>query len=242
MKDNMKIIMIKRKSLLLIVVCVLLFSFQSISVYAVTDYQLKHAPDLMSEARCAEIKILKDRISREISIQASGGKSLSGVPNQQQINSFYCGPACTRNVLSYFGVSKTQSTLGKNMETTSAEGTYVYKIVNCLNSYLGSGTYKYISTSELAFGTGMRSSINNNKPVICHTMTGELPIYKENNKNVGHYVVATGYAWAAQGSSGYNNVTYNDPNYDNKYYGIHTCSWLTMESAIEKNAGYYIMG
>ncbi len=232
----------KRRTIIALTICLLLIITSTVPIYAATEEQLTHGPDLLSKERMVDVSKLQDRIERESNIRASGGRILSNVQNEQQSNDYYCGPACTKNVLKYFGVNKTQSTLAGEMGTTLSQGTYVYRIVNCLNSHLGSGTYQYVLTSEIAFGNGLRSSINNNKPLVCHTMTGVLPLYAEVGKDTGHYIVAKGYAYGAQGSTGFSNVTYNDPNCDDRFYGTYTCSWSLMEQAIDNNAGYYIMG
>ncbi|MGF6376971.1 hypothetical protein M2140_002050 [Clostridiales Family XIII bacterium PM5-7] len=141
--------------------------------------------------------------------------------------------------LKYLGIEKTQSKLASDMGTTSANGTYVYKMVNGLNKYLGSGKYKYVLTSQIAFSTGLQYSINKGKPVICHVMTGKLPNYA--GYNTGHYVVGTGYQWGMEGTNSASDVDYNDPNNNSKYYGRWTTTWGKMNTAINNNAGYYIM-
>lgn len=234
----------KRKVLSLATALVVITALTLSPVYAATEEQLQHGPDLLSSERMAEIEELKEKVAENTPSPQMriGGKNILSVTNQKQINSYYCGPASTAQTLGFLGVSKTQATLGSEMGTTSEAGTYVYKIRDTLNKYLGSGTYKYVLTSEISFGSGLQYSINANKPVICHTMTGALPVYKPYAKNTGHYVVATGYDWMAQGSTGWSNVRYNDPNNDSRFYGTFDCGWSEMQTAINNNAGYYIMG
>lgn len=143
-------------------------------------------------------------------------------------------------VLKYFGYTATQSKLGSIMNTNSSDGTYVYQIANGLNSYLGSGKYAYIYTSELSFGTKIVPSIDAGYPIVCHTQTKKLPHYDGHAS--GHYVVVIGYSWAQGGSTGGREtiLTFNDPNNVSKYYGRYTCTYTEMNSAINANAGLYI--
>lgn len=235
----------KKTGISLAIALMLIMSFTILPVYGITEEQLKHGPDLLSPARVAEIQELKEQITEKnmSTPMGVGGRKYLSVTNQKQINIYYCGPATTAQVLNFFGVSKTQAALGSEMGTVlSSVGTYVYRIRNALNKYLGSGTYKYVLTSEIRFGNGLEHSILKNKPVICHTNTGTLPVYKAASKSSLHYVVATGYYYYAQGSSGGSTVRYNDPNNDSRFYGTFDCSWSEMESAINNNQGFYIMG
>lgn len=213
----------------------------SAAAFASDDKQLLQAPDSNSTEHKIELQELQQDVENYLEEVAPriGGRRLLSVPLYKQINSYYCGPTSVRMTLSYLGVSKTQAQLASQMGTTSSQGTYVYQVRNCLNSHLGSGTYKYVLTSQIAFSTGLRYSIDKSKPVICHVMTGALPHYS--GYNTGHYVVAKGYYWGSQGSSGASRVQYNDPNYNSKYYGSREATWGQMNQAINNNAGYYIM-
>lgn len=172
-----------------------------------------------------------------------GGRNTLNVPLEKQINTYYCGPASVKMVLSYLGVSATQSTLGTRMQTNQSDGSFVWRVTECLNHYLGANSYEHVLTTTTPFPTGLMASIDDNKPVICHVMTRELPNYPD-GRNSGHYVVATGYFWAqgGTGSSGTDAVYYNDPHYDNAYYGSYSCRWSEMTAAINANHSYYIMG
>ena len=221
-----------------------------------TEADLAHAPDLNDASRLADIERLKDAMATSGYLDDNSAPSANSriaypiirqgsvsVPLYQQTTSNYCGPACVQMTLASFGVSATQSTLATQMGTGSPHGTYVYKIRDCLNSYLGSGKYKYVLTSEITFVQGVEYSIDEGCPVVCHVDTVYLPVY--NGYSTGHYVVATGYFYQQNSASGlYDEKTiyYNDPNNNSSFYGAKTCTYAEMTNAINGNAGYYIMG
>lgn len=214
------------------------------TAFAAENVSSFDAPDLNYCVRREHVSALASAANahaKGIHLMSGGSRTLS-VPLVMQSTTYYCGPASVNMTLSYFGVSTTQSQLANEMGTTSGSGTLVYQVKNCLNSHLGSGTYEYVSTSELSFGNGLLSSIDAGKPIICSVKTGTLPIYSTYGHNTRHYIVATGYFWAQGGSGGATDVVYyNDPNYDQKYYGQHSCYITDMNTAISNNAGYYIM-
>ncbi|WP_425756047.1 C39 family peptidase [Ihubacter sp. rT4E-8] len=208
------------------------------------DRILKQAPQVYTKKNMEETEILKENVQTYMKTiepyEVTGKKNLD-VPLYKQSNNYYCGPASTRMTLKYLGKDITQSALASQMGTTSADGTYVYQIVNALNNHLGGTKYKYVLNSNISFGSGLTYSIDKGRPVICHVDTIKLPIYKEDKKSTGHYVVATGYYYKAVGGTGVDTVYYNDPNNNSKYYGRKTCTWSEMRNAILENAGYYIM-
>lgn len=183
-------------------------------------------------------KVDKDlRINGEISPMSGSSKYLS-VSLRKQENSYYCGPASTQMTLNYIkGILYSQSALATDMGTTSASGTYVYKIAQELNNKIGSSVYQYVQTSDRGFGSGLAYSIDKNKPVICHTSTGVLPTYTPAT-SCDHYIVSIGYSYDTAGSD---NVRYNDPNNNSKHYGVYNTSWSNMSDAINNRAGFYIM-
>lgn len=81
-------------------------------------------------------------------------------------------------------------------------------------------------------------SIDKNYPVACHIRTEYLTSYQGNG--FGHYVAATGYSYGFVGETSENDVKYNDPHYDSRYFGTHTVDWREMEDAINGNAGLFI--
>lgn len=207
------------------------------------DLYDKHTPDRNDPERLQQIQRIiaetNDAINNSYIPHSAGSKTLN-VPLCKQENNYYCGPASVQMVLKYFGYTATQSKLGSIMNTNSSDGTYVYQIANGLNSYLGSGKYAYIYTSELSFGTKIVPSIDAGYPIVCHTQTKKLPHYDGHAS--GHYVVVIGYSWAQGGSTGGREtiLTFNDPNNVSKYYGRYTCTYTEMNSAINANAGLYI--
>lgn len=203
----------------------------------------KNAPDLNDPERLAEIEETNKKIDRYISqkkllaTRSTATKYLD-VPLYQQANSYYCAPACVQMVVKYLnGALISQSTLANNMGTASSGGTYVYRVTQELNNRVGG--YQYTGTWEYSFSNGLVYSIDKGKPVVCHVMTGSLPNYPT-SVNTGHYIVTTGYYIAFSGSTSTSNCRYNDPHFNNNYYGTYTCSIAKMTTAINANAGYYI--
>ena len=136
---------------------------------------------------------------------------------------------------------ETQTQLAQEMGTAVPGGTSSSALLSCLANNLGSTVYRTVTTARTPFNTGLQYSIDNNVPVVCLVQTGVLPIYNENNKDTGHFLVAKGYYWGMQGSSGGNYVRYLDPNNNTIYYGQHDTSWDIMELAINNGGGYYTM-
>ncbi len=212
--------------------------------FAGTEEVLKQAPDVFSEENMQETEDLKRRVKKYIESMEEReiyGKKVLPVPLKKQINDYYCGPACARMTLLYLGKDVTQSALGNQMGTTQNDGTYVYRMTNALNARLGGNKYQYVLTSALSFGEGLTYSIDKNRPVICHVMTGRLPNYQPSGHNTGHYIVAKGYYYKASGTTGSDLVYYNDPNNKSAFYGSFSTTWSKMRAAINDNAGYYIM-
>lgn len=225
-----------------IIFFLLALSLVTSSVYA-DDLLDKHAPNRNDPSRLRQIsRIIAETNAANENIytpQGGGTESLS-VPLRQQQNGFYCGPASVQMVLAYFGYAATQAKLAEDMLTNQLDGTLVWRIASRINSSMGSGQYAFIHTSELSFSSKLLPSINDGYPIVCHTQTNKLPHY--NGHSSGHYVVVIGYSWVQGGSSGgqETRVIFNDPNYNDSYYGRHTCTVSQMTSAINANAGYFI--
>lgn len=206
-----------------------------------THKQSLNAPDYYTEENQA---ILKEKgleadlyLQQKSKLRASGKRTVQ-IEGELQSNSYYCGPASVRNVLlSVNGSSPSQSALATSMGTTSAEGTYVYKVANELASRTG---FNYVSQRvyDRSVGNSVVSAID----------SGYIPIYNVNTKSLngrytfssGHYVVGTGYDYAATGSSGYTNVQYFDVYYGSNVTGYRWVSATNMDNAIKANLGYYI--
>ena len=166
-----------------------------------------------------------------------GERKELGVPLYQQVGEHNCGPACIRMTLKKFGITKTEDEIACR-SCTDTTGTYVYRVVDTLNYYLGSG-YAYYGTWEYDFSAKMVDSIKAGYPVICHVAPGVLPNYENQHVPDGHYVVVKGYVIQAVTTT-YIMVLYNDPNNNPATYGSYSTSVEIMEQAIDNNAGYFI--
>lgn len=205
----------------------------------------EHAPKLNSNEVQEEIE-KQNKISEEyfnnkrtqgIGILSSGSRRLS-VPLRQQQNSYYCGPASVQmTILQLRGSSPSQQTLANNMGTNSSNGTYVYRVAQELQKYT---SYQYTTTSSSSYSSDLIYSIDKGKPMIAHVRASSLP--HSPGAGAGHYIVNTGYMWGMSGSSAVDRVYYNDPHYNNNYYGSYYCTWSQMIKAINDRAGYYIRG
>lgn len=228
------------------------------AVFAV-EPDLEQVPDFYDESRLERIEQLKINVENMFGAPTDDCNGVSplvnypiistqdlNVPLYQQQTTYYCGNACTQMVLSYFGYNISQGTLaGSNYLATDANGeTYLYKITNVLNSYLGNA-YESVNTNEISFANSLKYSININRPVICQVQTVYLPIYKENGRRSHHYVASTGYysvQFSPNSIDDQETVYYNDPHYESQYYGKHSCYMSDMLTAIINNKGYFIMG
>lgn len=206
-----------------------------------TYEQHLNAPDYYTEEYQAMIKEKGDAadlyLLQKNKLKAGGKKTVS-VSGYLQENSYYCGPASVRNVLSKVnGSSPAQSTLASSMGTNSSYGTYVYKVANELSSRTG---FNYVSQSvyDKSVGNSVVSSID----------SGYIPVYNVDTKTLnsnytfssGHYIVGTGYDYYASGSSGYSNVQYFDVYYGSAVTGYHWTTVTNMDNAIKANVGYYV--
>lgn len=232
----------KRIIVINLLVMALLTTTLAASYASTASKVLIQAPDVFSKRNINEVERLNSDVEKHfnnISLKEITGGNRLTVANLKQKKGYYCGPASARIVLKYKGRDISQDTLANYMGTTAKNGTYVYKMVEGVNHYLGSSKYKYVLNSQISFGSGLVYSIDKNYPVICHVMTGKLPNYS--GYNTGHYLVATGYKYTAVGNSGSDRVYYNDPNNNDDYYGKYYTTWSKMRTAINENAGYYIM-
>ena len=171
---------------------------------------------------------------------ASGGKKVLNVSNFKQTNTSGCGPACIYQIGKYLGFSNMESlsSLTDRLTQNNTSGTDLQAdLINYLNANLGRKEYYMLNTSNVGFYSRLVSSINKNRPVICHVKPNALP--NNSYEGDGHYVVSIGYDWYEQGSSGYSKVTYNDPHFNTKIYGTYTCDSDVMTKAINARYGYY---
>lgn len=115
----------------------------------------------------------------------------------KQENNYYCGPASVKQTLNFIigsSATSTQSYYASNMGTTSASGTYVYKIAEELDKHQSVNDY------------GWREIVNGNDklwdpvyydigtikvPLIARVDTSELEIY--NGAQFTHYLTIHGF-------------------------------------------------
>ncbi len=166
----------------------------------------------------------------------------------KQQTTYWCGPASTHFVLHSQGRSVTQSTLAKELGTTTS-GTAIERIPAILNKYKRV-TIKYVHVPR-TYITGIalvRSIITyavdrNSCAIPCvnpYPYTNSagyyspgLPTYS-GSKAGGHYVVMRGYDISS--TSDY--VYYFDPHYDATHYGTHRATVSAMaRSILVKNYG-----
>lgn len=175
----------------------------------------------------------------------SGSKVVLDVPlHKQDKNSNKCGPTCCRMTLEYFGVSKSLDTIVNEMKTyPDHDYTHIDSSRYMLNDYISGNHYvKKTNLSSLSeFIRILRQSIDAGYPMHCLLETQYLPAYS--NAKFSHYVVATGYMWGQGGSTGGGDfVFYNDPHYNNTYYGRHSCSANDMYRAIVAHSACFLWG
>lgn len=235
MKKNLKLMLV------LALAGILVFSTTVIG-YAADTSQLPQNSKMKDEAYWNEVEKLKDEAdgySDAVLSTKSGGHKTLDVPKRKQINSHYCGPASVRMVLLYHGIDQTQSYIAGKIGTTDA-GTDIAPIKTYLNSQVGSGKYTYVNISDIKFSDGLVYSIDKGYPLICMIQTNKLWYYYGHTS--GHYVVVKGYDWPVEGpNSTYTNLTLNDPNNEEKYYGEWTCTWTEMSRALNASNGWYTM-
>lgn len=172
-----------------------------------------------------------------------GGNKKLNVTNWQQSNKSGCGPACVYQIGKYLGFTDMGSleTLTNSMTDNGTHGTDLStQLMPYLNERINNDDYVLLKVQDVDFLSRLVSSIDKNRPLICHVVPGKLPNNPFGNYSGGHYVVAIGYNWFMQGSAGYSNVTYNDPHHNSEVYGEHTCSTEMMTDAIRARNGYYI--
>lgn len=161
----------------------------------------------------------------------------------QQINGYYCGPASVLmaiwgwggNVSGSTNTAK-QNTLASAMGTTSSSGTYVYRVRDTLNSYLGSNFYSYYLGSSLdqtTFRVYVFNSLSKNRAPILHAKTEYLSYY--NGHASGHYITATDF--------NYDNMTIrlHDCNNNSSYYGVRSVAWQQVYNSIYASGRYLIV-
>ena len=171
--------------------------------------------------------MLRARVAFEVSI-----------PQYQQINTYYCGPACVQMV--YEGVTKDsshdQQWFAQQLGTTTA-GTSSDQIATALTRLTG-GNYSVanvLSSNQdvLDVYYNIANSLEQGYPVVANIK--EIP---------GRYSVGSGHFIAVYGSMIETIDTllysYVDPHYNADYYGRWYISGSDMLSALSSNAGNYV--
>lgn len=159
------------------------------------------------------------------------GKITIWVANYKQERTYWCGPACVKQSLSFHkrvsGSSyslPSQATLAEKIGTTTS-GSLTTKIADALNSYSGKFGYIYYLASDIAYCENplvvFRSRIvsmiyyKETAPIVL-LQTRYLHRYKSEGKYIRHYVTISGY----DDSSNPVKMRTVDPNYDDRFLGI----------------------
>lgn len=156
---------------------------------------------------------------------------------RQQINTYYCGPASTQMV--YEGITgdltKNQQWFASQLGTTSA-GTSSTQIANTL-SQLTDGDYSvanvYTSNQDvLDVYYNIANSLQQGYAVVANIE--QIP---GRYNSGGHFIVVYGSMIETVESLRY---LYNDPHYNNNYYGSWSISGSDMLTALRSNEGNYV--
>lgn len=167
------------------------------------------------------------------------------VPRKVQEKVYYCGPACLQMINYYYDMPVSQTTIA-NYCGTDANGTYVYKMVNWLNSDPMTGKDRlpsdwiwsyHILTSYTDFLNKLQWSVGGHQaPQIWRLQTYpnstyHLPGY---TSNLRHYITGSGYIF------GNSTVLYDDPWYGNGGGSNIWASANTVYNCIKIHGGYII--
>ncbi len=180
--------------------------------------------DQITEARC------KKATSISINATNEGDAFVYRTTPIQQITGYYCGPASLLQALysmykegyvsgSTFG--EKQTTLANAMGTTESLGTYVYRMVNQLNSYASGYRYLYVGDySSADISSRLWSSLAMDKPGIIRCDTKYLPYY--NGRQYFHYITITGVNSGSFSPTSSYYYDLEDSHYNGSYFGYHS--------------------
>jgi len=167
------------------------------------------------------------------SIGNNGRYVYADVPLIQQTKTYNCGPTSVLQAIygtgdqnSVKGSSDARKieTLSAQCSTNSTDGTYVYKLKNCLNKYNFYSTYGYFKGDTIGGVDKLQTKIENslfyNMAPILHAQTRELEYYDKHES--GHYIVIKSV------NKNNNKLTVQDCNISDKYFGTHE---ISMEEA-----------
>lgn len=116
------------------------------------------------------------------------------VPIDGQNTSYNCGAASGAMALAARGLNISEAQVAAKAETNSSDGTYVYKLVNALNHFIGSNVYKYTVVNSYSIDN-FYNLLHSSLSAVC------MPIHRISTKNHtgsfgyssgGHYVCTTG--------------------------------------------------
>lgn len=172
------------------------------------------------------------------------------VPLFHQEQNWYCGPASVQMISTYLsGTTYSQDDIANYMGTTPSEGTEVSQMMYGVNYWSGTNFYSCEQISNVSIEYAVKSSVNQNYPVIANVLTQELD--EHYGFNSGHYVVITGYKYYWSGTPVYapsalnvspkglaysSTFTYNDPYFP----ATKTVRTSKMGNAIRRWTGYFI--
>ena len=160
----------------------------------------------------------------------------------QQDGNTYCGPANVLMAIKGWGGTVPGSTTDAQQAYlagimgTDSTGTYVYRVRDCLNSYLSYMTYSYYQGAELStlqFRSYIYNSLAHDRAPLLHARTKYLSYY--NGHSTGHYITIGSY------DSSTMEVTLYDSHPNDLYYGIHTVSYLEAYDSIASESGRYLI-
>lgn len=124
----------------------------------------------------------------------------------KQEKTYGCGYASVKEVLQNInGTSKSQSQYESEMGNAGSSA-IVYKVRNILNKYISGAKYTYNTGNTYSldsFKSLIVNSITNKRPVIMHSISNSLPLYKKSSAKVYHYYVIDGYSYNASGAGDY---------------------------------------
>lgn len=175
----------------------------------------------------------------------NNGQNLStNVKLIQQTTTYNCGPTSALQVL--YGMSRqgavSGSTDAEKIQTlmndcgTTTDGTYVYKMKDCLNKYSTNASYQYMAGTSMTqdqFQAKLETSLCYNVAPILHARTQYLEYYEGHVS--GHYI-AVSEVDKVNGT-----VRLSDCNCNNDYFGVHVVSVGEAYEAISKESQRYLI-
>ncbi|MBQ3510619.1 MAG: C39 family peptidase [Peptococcaceae bacterium] len=220
-----------------------LFAGANLPAFAAENYDISSEvpTDYFSENYQNELakhnSLIEEYIGNLNPSSRSSASAVLAVPLIQQENGYYCGPACAQMIVRYLDSTNTitQAEIEDDMGMSTA-GASPYEMKTFLNQYVSSKKYNYFFTTNTNFANNVVYSLDNDRPVVGLVKHSVL---QPNSTSGGHYVVIKSYFHS--GSPLNATIAYNDPHYNNNFFGNHTCSVSHMENAIEAlNNPYYI--